>query len=31
MKSTVIKHIEKLFKNTIPTPDAAGNFYDYPL
>ena len=31
MKSTVIKHIEKLFKNTIPKPDAAGNFYDYPL
>lgn len=31
MKSTVIKHIEKLSKNTIPTPDAAGNFYDYPL
>jgi hypothetical protein len=31
MKSTVIKHIEKLFKNTIPTPDAAGNFYTYPL
>lgn len=31
MKSIVIKHIEKLFKNTIPTPDAAGNFYDYPL
>ena len=31
MKSTVIKHIEKLSKNTIPAPDAAGNFYDYPL
>ncbi len=31
MKSTVIKHIKKLFKNTIPKPDAAGNFYDYPL
>lgn len=31
MKSTVIKHIEKLSKNTIPTPDAAGNFYEYPL
>ena len=31
MKSTVIKHIEKLFKNTIPKPDAAGNFYTYPL
>jgi len=31
MKSTVIKHIEKLSKNTIPTPDAAGNFYTYPL
>ena len=31
MKSTVIGHIEKLSKNTIPTPDAAGNFYEYPL
>lgn len=31
MKSTVIKHIEELFKNITPTPDAAGNFYDYPL
>ena len=31
MKSTVIKHIEKLSKNITPTPDAAGNFYDYPL
>lgn len=31
MKSTVIKHIENLSKNTIPKPDAAGNFYDYPL
>lgn len=31
MKSTVIKHIEKLSKNTIPAPDAAGNFYTYPL
>lgn len=31
MKSTVIKHIEKLFKNITPTPDAAGNFYTYPL
>jgi hypothetical protein len=31
MKSTVIKHIEKLFKNITPKPDAAGNFYNYPL
>jgi hypothetical protein len=31
MKSTVIKHIEKLFKNITPTADAAGNFYTYPL
>lgn len=31
MKSTVIKHIENISKNTIPTPDAAGNFYTYPL
>jgi hypothetical protein len=31
MKSTVIKHIEKLSKNITPTPDAAGNFYDYPI
>ena len=31
MKSTVIKHIENLSKNITPKPDAAGNFYDYPL
>lgn len=31
MKSTLIKHIEKLSKNITPKPDAAGNFYDYPL
>jgi hypothetical protein len=31
MKSTVIKHIKELSQNTIPTPDAAGNFYTYPL
>lgn len=31
MKSTVIKHIENISKNITPTPDAAGNFYTYPL
>lgn len=31
MKSTVINHIENLSKNITPTPDAAGNFYTYPL
>ena len=31
MKSTVINHIKELFKNITPKPDAAGNFYTYPL
>ena len=31
MKTQLINHIKELFKNTIPKPDAAGNFYDYPL
>ena len=31
MRSTVIKHIKELSKNITPKPDAAGNFYNYPL
>lgn len=30
-KNEVIKHISKIHKNIVPTPDAAGNYHDYPL
>ena len=31
MNTQLINHIKELFKNVTPKPDAAGNFYDYPL
>lgn len=31
MNIQLINHIKELFKNITPKPDAAGNFYDYPL
>ncbi len=31
MNTQLINHIKELFKNITPKPDAAGNFYDYPL
>lgn len=31
MNIQLINHIKELFKNVTPKPDAAGNFYDYPL
>ena len=30
-KKEVIKHINKLFENQVHTPDAAGNYHDYPI
>jgi hypothetical protein len=30
-KNEVIKHISKLFENKTHTPDAAGNYHDYPI
>jgi hypothetical protein len=30
-KNEVIKHINKLFANKTHTPDAAGNYHDYPI
>ena len=30
-KNEVIKHISNLFANKTHTPDAAGNYHDYPL
>jgi hypothetical protein len=30
-KNETIKHIEKLYKNIVPKPDAAGNYHDYPI
>jgi hypothetical protein len=30
-KNEVIKHINKLFENQVHTPDAAGNYHDYPI
>ena len=30
-KNEVINHINKIFENTVHTPDAAGNYHDYPL
>lgn len=31
MNTQLINHIKDLFKNVTPKPDAAGNFYNYPL
>ena len=31
MNTQLINHIKELFKNITPKPDAAGNFYEYPL